>query len=126
MTFKVGRPTEMDINILRCFTYLFTYCSRANFDNSNKQITYFILDSFQNIWNVTKKSHFSKVLFLTQIFYFLCESRQYSPTPNIGRKHLGSGLSPQICLYFQGFWGSKLLNSCLVVSPRNLCLQGIQ
>ena len=36
-------------------------------------------------------------------------------------KQLGSGLSPQICLYFQGFWGSKLLNGCLVVSPSNLC-----
>ena len=33
-------------------------------------------------------------------------------------KQLGSGLSPQSCLYFQGFWGSKLLN--------NPCLQGMQ
>ena len=32
-------------------------------------------------------------------------------------KKLGSGLSPQSCLYFQGFWGSKLLNGCLVVWP---------
>ena len=30
-------------------------------------------------------------------------------------KQLGSGLSPQGCLYFQGFWDSKLLNGCLVV-----------
>ena len=30
-------------------------------------------------------------------------------------KELGSGLSPQSCLYFQGFRGSKLLNGCLVV-----------
>ena len=28
---------------------------------------------------------------------------------------LGSGLSPKICLYFQGFWSSKLLNGFLVV-----------
>ena len=41
-------------------------------------------------------------------------------------KRLESGLSPQSCLYFQGFWGSKLLNDCLVVWPSNLCLQGIQ
>ena len=27
-------------------------------------------------------------------------------------KQLGSGLSPQIYLYFQGFRGSKLLNGC--------------
>ena len=38
-------------------------------------------------------------------------------------KQLGSGLSPKGCLYFQGFWGSKLLNGCLVVWPNNLCLQ---
>ena len=30
-------------------------------------------------------------------------------------KRLGSGLSPQSCLYFQGFWGSKLLNGSLIV-----------
>ena len=30
-------------------------------------------------------------------------------------KQLGSGLIPQSRLYFQGFWGSKLLNACLVV-----------
>ena len=27
-------------------------------------------------------------------------------------KQLGLGLSPQSYLYFQGFWGSKLLNGC--------------
>ena len=26
------------------------------------------------------------------------------------------------CLYFQGFWGSKLFNGCLVVWPNDLCL----
>ena len=31
----------------------------------------------------------------------------------------------QSCLYFQGFWGSKL-NGCLVVSLSNLYLEGIQ
>ena len=41
-------------------------------------------------------------------------------------KQLESGLSPKSCLYFPGFWGSKLLNGCLVVRPSNLCLQGIQ
>ena len=41
-------------------------------------------------------------------------------------KQLGSGLSPQSCLYFQGFWVSKLLNGCLVVLPSNLCLRGLQ
>ena len=30
-------------------------------------------------------------------------------------KHLGLGLNPESSLYFQGFWGSKLLNCCLVV-----------
>ena len=30
-------------------------------------------------------------------------------------KQLGSGLSPQSCLYFQGFPVSKLLNGCFVV-----------
>ena len=30
-------------------------------------------------------------------------------------KQLGSGLSPESCLYFQGFRGSKLLNGCLVL-----------
>ena len=29
----------------------------------------------------------------------------------------GLGLSPQRCLYFQGFWDSKLFNGCLVVWP---------
>ena len=41
-------------------------------------------------------------------------------------KQIGSGLSPQSCLYFQRFRGSNLFNGCLVVSPRNLCLQQIQ
>ena len=30
-------------------------------------------------------------------------------------KQLGSGLSLQSCLYFQGFWGLQLRNGCLVV-----------
>ena len=30
-------------------------------------------------------------------------------------EQLGPGLSPQSCLYFQDFWGSKLINGCLVV-----------
>ena len=30
-------------------------------------------------------------------------------------KQLESDLSPQSCLYFQGFRGSELLNGCLVV-----------
>ena len=34
---------------------------------------------------------------------------------NFFYKQLGSGLSPQFCLYFDGFWGSKLLNGCLEV-----------
>ena len=29
-------------------------------------------------------------------------------------KQLRSGRTTQSCLYFQGFWGSKLLNGCLV------------
>ena len=29
-------------------------------------------------------------------------------------KELGSGLSPDNCLYFQGFRGSKLLDCCLL------------
>ena len=41
-------------------------------------------------------------------------------------KQLGSGLSRQSCLYFQGFRGSKLLNGCLAVWTSNLCLPGIQ
>ena len=31
-----------------------------------------------------------------------------------------SDLNPRSCLYFQGFWGSTLLNGCLVVWPNNL------
>ena len=30
-------------------------------------------------------------------------------------EQLGPGLSPQSCLCFQDFWGSKLINGCLVV-----------
>ena len=30
-------------------------------------------------------------------------------------KQLESSRSPQSCLYFQGFWGSKFLDGCLVV-----------
>ena len=41
-------------------------------------------------------------------------------------KHLGSDLSPESCLSFPGFRGSKLLNGCLVVRPSNLCLLGMQ
>ena len=41
-------------------------------------------------------------------------------------KQLGSGLKRQSCLYFQGFWGSKLRNRCLIVLPSNLCQWGTQ
>ena len=41
-------------------------------------------------------------------------------------KQLGSGLSPERCLYSPGFWGSKLLNGYLMLRPRNLCLRGMQ
>ena len=34
-------------------------------------------------------------------------------------KQLGSGLSAQSCLYFQGFWGSKLLNYYFIFSLLN-------
>ena len=37
-------------------------------------------------------------------------------------KQLGSGLILQICLNFQGFRGSKFLNSCLLVWTSNLRL----
>ena len=30
-------------------------------------------------------------------------------------KQLESRLSPSSCFYFQGFWGSELLNDCLVL-----------
>ena len=43
---------------------------------------------------------------LITLFFFLCEQ-------------LESGLSPQSCLYFRGFWGSQLLNGCFVVLPDN-------
>ena len=36
-------------------------------------------------------------------------------TLHIFCKHLAPGLSPEICLYFQGFRGSKFLNGCLVI-----------
>ena len=39
---------------------------------------------------------------------------------------LRSVLGPRSCLYFQGFWGSKLLNGCLVVWPGNWGLLGIK
>ena len=37
------------------------------------------------------------------------------PMNYIFYEQLGSGLSSQSCLYFQGFWASGLLNGCLVV-----------
>ena len=37
-----------------------------------------------------------------------------------------SGLIPESCLYFPGLRGSKLLNGCLLVRARNLCLRGMQ
>ena len=41
-------------------------------------------------------------------------------------KQLGSVLSSQSSLYFQGFLASKLLNGCLVFWPSNQCLQGMK
>ena len=49
--------------------------------------------------------------------------RRASSTRIFFYKQLGSGLSPQSCLHFQAAWGSKLLNGCLVIWSRNLCLQ---
>ena len=40
-------------------------------------------------------------------------------------KQLGSDHIPQSWLYFQGFWGSKILNGSLVVLPSHLCLREI-
>ena len=39
---------------------------------------------------------------------------------------LSPGLSPQNCLYFQGFRRSKLFSAGFVVWPRNLYLRGVQ
>ena len=41
-------------------------------------------------------------------------------------KQLGLALRPQSCLYFKGFRCSKLLNGCLLVRLRKLCLRGMQ
>ena len=41
-------------------------------------------------------------------------------------KQLGSGFSPQSCLYFQILGGSMLLNGCLVALTSNLCVLRIQ
>ena len=41
-------------------------------------------------------------------------------------KQLGSGLRPQSCLYFKGFWGSKLFNGCFGIWQKNLRLLGMQ
>ena len=46
--------------------------------------------------------------------------------PKHFHKQLGSGLSPHISLYFQGFQGSKLLYGCLVIWPSSLCLRPMQ
>ena len=59
--------------------------------------------------------------FLLQVFF-----SQFCYTLIFIYKQLGSGLSPQSWLYFQGFMGSKLLNVCSAVWPNNLCLRGIQ
>ena len=60
------------------------------------------------------------------IFYFNTICKRYTVTKQITYffyKQLGSGLSPQSCLFFQVAWGLKLLNGCLLVWPSNLCLQ---
>ena len=62
-----------------------------------------------------------------QLERFHCEVTLWSKkTYILFYKQLGSGLSPQSCLYFQGFWSSELLNDCLVVWPSILSLPGIQ
>ena len=70
------------------------------------------------IWNV--------IMFSIHVFiWFLVVSEKSGRAYTFSYKQLGSGLSPQSCLYLQGFWGPKLLNGCLVVWPSNLCLRRI-
>ena len=44
---------------------------------------------------------------------------------NENDKEKSNTLIPQSCLYFQGFWGSKLFTGCLVVWPSNPYLRGM-
>ena len=70
------------------------------------------------IWNV--------IMFSIHVFiWFLVVSEKNGRAYTFLYKQLGSGLSPQNCLYLQGFRGPKLLNGCLVVWPSNLCLRRI-
>ena len=62
------------------------------------------------------QSHPSEVFFNRRCSWKLRDALIFYKQPE-------SGLSPQSCSYFQGFWGLKLLNGCLVVWPSNLCLQ---
>ena len=66
-------------------------------------------------------------IYLPSMFHLLFFCKWYNVNiTHLFFKQLGSDLSPEKCSYFQGFWGSRLLNDCLVIWPSNLCLRGIQ
>ena len=62
---------------------------------------------------------YSKILQILEFFSFFFDYTFFC-------EQLESGLSPQSCLYFQGFRGSMLLNGSFIVLLSNLCLGGIQ
>ena len=82
-----------------------------------------------NIWRVKneiifKKNTLFKALlhFRTPFFTLIVLVNNFMLITLIFLKQLGSGLTPQNCLYFQGFRGSKFVNDSLLVWPSNLCL----
>ena len=99
-----------------------------SFINLSYQVFYSSVFSLENKYLPQCKLIIKVKFDFTLIWKFMCIKniliRKY--TLCFFYKQLGSSLSPQNCLHFQGFWGSKLLNGSLVVWPSNLYLWGIQ
>ena len=81
----------------------------------------------EHLWMSASKLYLKRDTgpFLKISFFFRCFSHIFA-VHLFFYNQLGSGFSPQSCLYFRGSLISKLLNGCLVVWQNNLCLQGIQ
>ena len=92
-----------------------------------KKIVAYYLECFR-IWLLSPKKTciYTKFNFLlTTVNHPASVMELFGTIHSFLYKQLGLGHRPQRCLYFRRFWGSKLLNGCLVVWPSTLCLQGM-
>ena len=107
------------------FRMLFSFTLRSNYFNfCSFLVILFFVHLSKNVFHHRFPQFFIIIIIKELMKFYFCRVFLLCYTFCVFF-YTRSGLSPQPCLYFQSFWGSKLLNGCLVVLPSNQYLQGI-